>query len=565
MIIGLDVGGTHTDVVLLGENGLVNRVKVPTDTTALFATVLTGLERIMENIDPRQVTHAVLSTTLTTNAIVQNKIPPVGMIVTCGPGINPESFKICEQFHLVRGAIDHSGREIQAIDEDQVNTIAKKMAGEGVKYVGVVGKFSSRNPEHETRIIRLISPMFEKVFAGHQISGNFSFPRRIATTFLNASVYPVHRDFFEAVKSSLKQKGIAIPIFILKADGGTMDFDTSIDFPGQSILSGPAASVMGSIAFAQESAETIVLDIGGTTTDMAVLIDRVPVLAPSGIEIDEYKTLIRALHTQSIGLGGDSVVRVVGDRLTIGPDRMGPAMAYGGPVPTPTDALFVLGKATGGNTLRAKAGIAEIANKLGLSEKAAAYKIFDQACREILFKARQMVDRINSKPVYTVHEALKGHRINPDHLLVLGGPAPWFAEHFQSISDYTVDKVPQWDVANAVGTALSRTTCEVTLFADTYQGQAVAPEERFSEAIHPRFSLDEAHRMAHDLLMKKALREGANVEDLETDVLESLEFNMVRDFRLTGRIIRIRLQVRPGLIRHHREITQRIDGKRASN
>jgi N-methylhydantoinase A len=128
-----------------------------------------------------------------------------------------------------------------------------------------------------------------------------------------------------------------------------MDFDTSIDFPGQSILSGPAASVMGSVAFAENPAETIVLDIGGTTTDMAVLINSIPVLVPNGIEINGVKTLIRALHTRSVGLGGDSTVRIQSGELTIGPDRTGPAMAYGGSIPTPTDALFVIGRATNGN------------------------------------------------------------------------------------------------------------------------------------------------------------------------------------------------------------------------
>ncbi len=559
MIIGLDVGGTHTDVVLLGESGLERRVKVLTDTNALFRTVLTGLERITEGVVPEQISHAVLSTTLTTNAIVEKKTPPVGMIISGGPGLSPEFFRIGDHFHIVAGAIDHSGMEIQPVDENEIHAVAEKLKSKGIRYVGVVGKFSARNPAHELQIAQHIAPMFEKVFIGHRTSGNFSFPRRIVTTFLNASVYPVHRRFFEAVQSSLTQKGITVPIYILKADGGTMDFETSIDFPGQSILSGPAASVMGSVAFADSGAETIVLDIGGTTTDMAVLIDRVPVLAPSGIEIDDYKTLIRALHTHSVGLGGDSAVRVAGEAITIGPDRIGPAMAYGGHHPTPSDALFVLGKATDGNREAAEKGISKIAEALGISTKAAAYKIFDQTCRQILLHARNMVDRINSKPVYTVREALKGHRVNPDRILVLGGPAPYFAEHFQTISDYSVQTVPQWDVANAIGTALSRTTCEVTLFADTAKGEAAAPEEVFSEKVSSGFTAREAREMALQLLRQKAVKQGADIEDLETDILESLEFNMIRNFRMIGKNIRIRLQVRPGLIHHYREIVTQLD------
>ncbi len=565
MIIGLDVGGTHTDVVLLSPGGLENRVKVLTNTSDLFSTVLTGLERITEKINPEQVTHTVLSTTLTTNAIVENKLSPVGMIVSSGPGIHPDYYRAGEQFHIVDGGIDHSGREIKPLDEEQVLAAARKISAEGISHVGVVGKFSTRNPAHENRICELIEPSFEKVFPGHRISGNFSFPRRIATTYLNAAIYPIHRNFFEAVKNSLIKRGINAPIYILKADGGTMDFNTSLEFPGQSILSGPAASVMGSVAFAEDPAETIVLDIGGTTTDMAVLINRVPVLVPSGIEINSFKTHIRALHTRSVGLGGDSAIRFNNGELTIGPDRMGPAMAYGGSTPTPTDALFVLGRATDGSRADAEKGIKTIADEMGVSTRDAANNIFDKTCRLILEKAGEMVEKINSKPVYTVREALEGHRIDPGHLLVLGGPAPHFEAHFREISGYKVKKVPQWDVANAIGTALSRTTCEVTLFVDTYRCRAMAPEENFSESVSPRITLDEARAIALDLLTKKALREGAAPGDFETDVLEELEFNMVRNFQRIGRNIRIKLQVRPGLMHDYHEITQMINSVPETN
>ncbi|MFP4159451.1 MAG: hydantoinase/oxoprolinase family protein [Desulfobacterales bacterium] len=558
MIIGLDVGGTHTDVVLLGENGIERRTKVTTETSSLFDAVSSGLEQITSGIPAGEITHAVLSTTLTTNSIVQNNLPPAGMIVTCGPGIDPEAFRTCQHYYLVNGAMDHSGREITRLDEDAVRRAADSMKDAGIEYVGVAGKFSIRNPAHENRILEIISPMFEKVFPGHSVSGNFSFPRRITTTFLNASIYRVHKEFFEAVKNSLEQKGIDIPIYILKADGGTMDFDTSVDFPAQSILSGPAASVMGSIAFAPPDAETIVLDIGGTTTDMAVLINGVPVLAPQGIEINDYKTLIRALQTHSVGVGGDSTVTVEQGHLFIGPERRGAAMAYGGPEPTPTDALFVLGKGGDGDLGKAEEGIAKIAGQMGIPVEEAALRIFDQACREILDYAREMVCLINSRPVYTVREALHGHSINPSHLLVLGGPAPQFAEHFEAISDFKVGKVPQWDVANAVGTALSRTTSELTMFADTYKLEASAPEERFQQKIKPGFTVSDARNLAEDLLRKKAAREGANQQDIETDVLEELAFNMVRDFRMIGKNIRIKMQVRPGLIHEYQNIAGRI-------
>jgi hypothetical protein len=113
-------------------------------------------------------------------------------------------------------------------------------------------------------------------------------------------------------------------------------------------------------------------------------------------------------------------------------------------------------------------------------------------------------------------------------------------------------------VANAVGTALSRTTSELTLFADTYNLEASAPEEMFVKTLKPGFTLSDAKNMATDLLIKKAIREGARKEDLETDITEEFAFNMVRDFRMIGKNIRIKVQVRPGLIAEYQKIANQI-------
>ncbi len=558
MIIGLDVGGTHTDVVLLGQEGLVRQIKVRTNSSDLFATVLAGLEKITEGIDPARISRAVLSTTLTTNRIVQGRIPEVGMIVSAGPGMDPELFRTGPQYHTVTGGIDHRGREITPIDEGQVLKVADSLKNNGIRYVGVVSKFSIRNPAHEVAIGDLLGDRFEKVFLGHRVSGQLNFPRRIATTFLNASVYPVHKDFFEAVVNSLAKKGLSMPIRILKPDGGNMRFDASIDHPAQTILSGPAASVMGSVAFAPKDEACLVLDIGGTTTDMAVLVDGVPLLDPMGISIGEHKTLIRSLETVSIGVGGDSAVRVADGKIHIGPDRLGMAMAYGGPVPTPTDAIFLLGIGDGGDPQKAREAIQSVAEALGTDLQDAAKRIFEQACGTILDEAGSMIDRINAKPVYTVHELWEGYRLQPRQILVLGGPAPWFATGLERLSDSRVTVVPRWAVANAIGAGLARTTCEVTFFADTERKIATAPEENFTTLIPSTYTKEDAINATLDLLRRKAIARGANPEHLELEVIEAMSFNMVRGFYTTGRNIRVTAQVKPGLIHGYDPIAEKI-------
>lgn len=561
MIIGLDVGGTHTDAVLWGyEDGLIRDIKVPTDSADLFATVLTGLEKITQGADPKKIRRAVLSTTLTTNAIVQKKTPEVGMIVSAGPGMDPEFFRTNDHYYPVSGSIDHRGREVEPVNTYEIQKIAETLKKDGIRNIGIVSKFSVRNPEHELKILEILKSYgFGKAFMGHQISGNLNFPRRIATTYLNTTVRPIHKKFFEAVKNSLEKKGLVIPIHILKADGGTMSIEASEDFPGQSILSGPAASVMGAIAFAPEDEECVVLDIGGTTTDIAFLINQVPLLEPLGISLGPYKTLIRSLETCSIGIGGDSAVRIADGKLEVGPDRLGPAMAYGGSIPTPTDALAVLGKIKTGDRENAVKGIASVAKVLGISSEEAAFKIFDQACQMILSEIQDMTTRINSKPVYTIHELRDGYQVNPKKILIIGGPAPYFARHLEEISDFKVGVVPRWHVANAIGAALARTTCEVSLFADTERGLAASPEENFSQSVNKDFSKEEAAQQAYKLLRQKALKQGASEnEDLKTEITEQMQFNMVRGFYTTGRNIRVKVQVKPGLIYESEAVAEKL-------
>jgi len=559
MIIGLDVGGTHTDTVLLSNaSGLVKAAKVPTDPTNLFQSVLSALEEVTRGVDPGEISRVVLSTTLTTNAIVQNKLAPVGMIVCGGPGIDPGLYSCGNHFQVVSGAIDHRGREIKPVDKKEIRAVAETFRRQGIRIVGIVGKFSPRNPAHELAIRDMLGDPFDRLFMGHHISGNLNFPRRIATTFLNAAVFPIHIKFYEAVKRSLAAKGLALPIRILKADGGNMKFEASVDFPGQTIFSGPAASVMGSIAFASEKEDCLVMDIGGTTTDMAILVNRVPLLDPLGVEINNYKTLIRSIDTFSVGLGGDSAVTYSDGAFIIGPERLGPAMAYGGPVPTPTDALSVLGRLDGGDRQRAMKGIEPLGRALGISVEAAAAEIFDTTCRGLLSRAQDLVFRVNSKPVYTVNELLDGYQVAPKKMLILGGPAPYFTDHFKQLCDYDIQVVPRWSVANAIGAALARTTCEVVLFADTEQGIAKAPNENFSKPIDASFDNRAAVQIALTLLKEKAVQRGANPDFLEVEVLENQQFNMVRGFSTTGRNIRVKVQVKPGLIHGYDRLLEKI-------
>jgi N-methylhydantoinase A/oxoprolinase/acetone carboxylase beta subunit len=556
MIVGLDVGGTHTDVVVLLGREIVSKVKLPTDQVNLLDTVCSGISEATKGLDPQSIERVVVSTTLATNAIVQEKTEQVGILVASGPGVNPNAFSIGDHYYVVSGAIDHRGQEIAPINEEEVLEIGRKLRSEDVRNLALVSKFSIRNPSHELKIRELLVGNFETVTLGHQVSGHLNFARRIATAYLNGAVARISGEFYKAVQGSMEQEGILIPLEILKADGGTMAQESSVQYAVETILSGPAASVMGTLAFTDPSKEEVVLDIGGTTTDIAILVNGAPLLKPLGIRMGGYNTLVRALRTVSIGVGGDSWVRLENGDLKIGPERKGRALAYGGAEPTPTDALVALGTVQGGQKQRAIEGIHRLAEQLGKGVEETAKAIVGKSCSLIMEAVNALVDRVNQQPVYTIHELLEGRTIQPSGFIVIGGPAKEMAPWLQAISGWQTRVPSEYEVANAIGAAVARTTCEVTVLADTSRGYVCAPEEGYLEKIAREASKQEVVQIAFDLLRKKAHRLGAEKDDLEMELLEDSEFNMVQGFYTVGRNIRVRAQIKPGLISPYRETAE---------
>ena len=548
MILGIDVGGTHTDAVLIEDFKIIRKAKVLTDADNLLQSLLKVTEELLRDRDPGRLSRVVLSTTISTNAIVQKKTDRVGMILACGPGIEPARLAVGGDCRFVAGYVNHRGLEAAKVDDEEIRRVGEHFRAEGIDHVGIVGKFSTRNPVQEIRIGDLLDGGAGHVSLGHRMSGHLNFPRRIATTYLNASVARLYGRFVEDVLNFVHRQGISVPIYILKADGGTLDIRQSLEFPVQNILSGPAASIMGVLSLARGREDAIVLDIGGTTTDIAVFAEGVPLLEAFGVTIEGYKTLIRGLRTKSIGLGGDSCVRVDQGRLSIGPDREGPAAAFGGPCPTPTDAMIVLGLTDIGERAGAEKALTPLAKSLSCSLEQAAQRIYDEACRMIVDEVGRVIEEINNQPVYTIHEMLEGKQLQPKILYVVGGPAGPMAPRLGQMLNCTVNLPEHPEVANAVGAALARTTAEVTVLADTEQKILTIAEEGFRMAIPPRFSREDAIHIGREKLREKALRMGANEADLEIEVVESQEFNMVNQFYTTGKNIRIKLQVKPGLI-----------------
>lgn len=548
MILGIDVGGTHTDAVLMDGLAVVRKAKVPTDERDLLTSLLAATDELVDSGVIARLERVVLSTTLSTNAIVQNKIDRVGLLLVSGPGLPPDLPVRDGDGCCLAGYTNHRGQEIFPLDHRQAASALGQFREAGINHVGIVGKFSTRNPRQEIELGEIAAGLVHHVTLGHRLSGHLNFPRRIATTYLNEAVWNRYHRFVTEVVNFAATRGITAPISILKADGGTIDIRQSVEFPVQTILSGPAASVMGIVALTGCRSDAIALDIGGTTTDIVLFANGAPLLEAFGATIEGHKTLIRGLRTRSIGIGGDSVVDYRDGELKIGPRREGVAAALGGPFPTPTDAMILLGMTAIGSREKAVAALRPIAAAMDRPLDEAAATIFHETCRRIGLAVRAVIEEINNQPVYTIHELLEGWRIQPQTLYVVGGPAQVMAPELARLLDCEPCVPEHAEAANAIGAALARTTAELTLLADTEQRIMTIAEEGFQSQIPARFTRQDAIRVALEKLGEKARKLGAAERDLELEVLEAQEYNMVREFVTAGKNIRVRVQIKPGTI-----------------
>ncbi|MEN6374229.1 MAG: hydantoinase/oxoprolinase family protein [Smithella sp.] len=548
MILGIDVGGTHTDSVLVENYQVKKKVKVNTDKTNIMSSLLAAAQETVSGEKISKIRRIVLSTTISTNAIVQGKTDRVGMVLQNGPGLSPQLISHGKDSFFVNGYINHRGISIQPVDEKEIKNIGNYFRQENINQIGIAGKFSTRNPLQEIETAEILKDEQRNFSLGHRLSGQLNFPRRVATTYLNAAVYNIYKNFIQEAHRFLREINIDVPVYILKADGGTILIDQSLLFPALTIHSGPAASIMGVLATAGMKEDAVALDIGGTTTDISVFADGIPLLEATGVTIGRQKTLIRGLYTKSIGIGGDSAVRIKNREIFVGPDREGPAAALDGPIPTPTDAMIVLGLASLGNKQKAIDAINDLATQLNMDTVSMAQSIMNKTTSIIAGNVRQIIEEVNNKPVYTIHELLEGKVIKPQTVYVVGGPAAAIAPGIADLLGYPYKIPDHSEAANALGAALSRTTAEITILADTEKKELIISEEGIVKKIPHNFSAQQAIEVGREALTARAIKMGTDLNDLEMEVTEIQEFNMIRDFYTTGKNIRTKIQIKPGLI-----------------
>lgn len=554
MIIGIDMGGTNIDGVAVRDGKIVRQVKRPVDRSDYFHSIWHCIKLLLQGVNKEDIQRIQLSATVSTNAIVENKISKVGVVLQRGPGLKWQFDNLGENVLDVTGSVDHRGIPVKSEGKGELANIKESFLQNSVEAVAVVGKFSTRNPDFEKRAAEFLRDSFGEITMGHTISGKLNFPRRVRAAYLNAAVHSTFQNFAQNIKEALKREGIGAPVYILKADGGTIDLKGAMEKPVETILSGPAASLMGMTALLEEqTADRCLLDIGGTTTDLFFLVDGAPVFEPSGIEIGGHKTLVRAIYSASVGLGGDSHVRVENGKLKIGPQRRGHAIAFGGKDLTPTDALCFLGAMEAQRKRESEEALESLAKKINMPPKDFAEMIIEQFCKSIKETVESALNKLNASPVYTIKELLENRTIKPQSAGVIGGPAKALSKYLEKELRLPVEYPKNHEIANAIGAAFSRPTVEINLLADTDRAILSIPETGVYEKIDRDYDLKQAKERALSEVKRAAEKMGIASDISGAEITEASSFNMMKGYYGADKNIRVKAQIKPGLALNERE------------
>ncbi|MCH7881200.1 MAG: hydantoinase/oxoprolinase family protein [Proteobacteria bacterium] len=327
--LGIDTGGTFTDAVLVDDDKrIVAAQKSLTTRFDLTVGIGDAIASLPANL-LEQVTMVSLSTTLTTNSVVEDLGAPVCILL---PGYNEAQVKqsgLLEILpaHLVirlEGGFDAVGKEHQALDEDTARTAILKLQDQ-VSAFAISSMFGTRNSGHENRLKALVTELTGMpVICGHELASSLGAPRRALTVALNARMVPAIKELIASVKKILERHAIEAPLMIVKGDGSLESAENAVEKPIGTVLSGPAASVIGACELSGLK-NAIVVDMGGTTTDVAIVRNGQPELCADGAKIGDWRPMIEAVRVNSVGLGGDSEVRFGGHKgLSIGPRRVVP-------------------------------------------------------------------------------------------------------------------------------------------------------------------------------------------------------------------------------------------------
>jgi N-methylhydantoinase A/oxoprolinase/acetone carboxylase beta subunit len=503
--LGIDVGGTNTDAVILDErDAVVAQCKRPT-TPEVSSGIKQAVDGVLREgkVAPDKIRHAMLGTTHCTNAIVERRnLCQVGIVrlgAPSGLAIPPLTDwpadilpHIGEHQHMVRGGYEYNGVPLGSPDEQEIRSALQSLASSGVEALAVSGVFSPVNHEQEQLVRKLAQERFGPGFpiALSSEIGSVSLLERENATVLNAAISRIANAAYGSFQDVLREHGIKADLFITQNDGTLMAVEYARKYPVFTIASGPTNSLRGA-AFLSGLRDAIVVDVGGTTTDVGILRSGFPRESSAAVEIGGVRTNFRMPDLISIGLGGGSLVVEEGGACRVGPQSVGyritkEALVFGGSKLTATDAAVAAGLSTLGSPERLK----------GLDKA-----LVQRAVRRIQEMVEEVIDRTKTTsadmPVVLVGG---GSILLPGKLK--GASRVLRPEHF--------------DVANAIGAAIAQVSGSVDGIYDVASQGRDKVIERIKE---------EARREA---VRAGAEEQSVEIVDLEEIPLAYLPSNAVR-------------------------------------
>lgn len=466
--IGIDVGGTNTDAVLLEGDRVLHAVKTPT-TADVLTGVRLALAGVAPAIGPAGVQAVMIGTTHFVNAVVQRRdLSPVGALRVGLPAAGslppfcdwPKDLAriVRGQVHMVEGGHDYDGRPIMPLDERAVADAARAMKAAGIACVAISSIFSPLDPGMEDRAAEILRQEMPDaaITLSHDL-GRIGLLERENVALLNACLAPLARHTVEAFEEALRQAGVEAPLFITQNDGTVIRAELAARFPVLSFASGPTNSMRGA-AFLTGVADALVVDVGGTTSDIGALKSGFPREANAVVQVGGVRTLFRMPDLLSIGLGGGSHVEVGAEdgRITIGPRSVGfrlPELArvFGGPQLTTSDIAVRTGKLSLGD-----------ASRVAALEAGFADAVLAEAARML----EESVDRMKTDAAAVP-------------LLAVGGGAFLVPDALPGVSE--VLRPAHAAVANAVGAAIAQVSGEADqVFQGLSRAEAMAEAERIA-------------------------------------------------------------------------------------
>jgi N-methylhydantoinase A/oxoprolinase/acetone carboxylase beta subunit len=336
VFLGVDTGGTYTDAVIVDEAAtrVIGSAKALTTRQDLALGIGRAVDAALAGagIAPEEVALVSLSTTLATNALVEGQGGRVALVFI---GFDDDDLfrgGLAEALGgdpVIRLAGGHgpAGLEVSPLDTEALEAAVRPLAGQVMGFA-VAARFATRNPAHEIAARALVRRLTGRpVTCSHELSAQLNGPKRALTAVLNARLIGMIDALVAACERHLSALGITAPLMVVRGDGALISAAMARERPIETILSGPAASIVGARWLTGET-EALVSDIGGTTTDVALLRDGLPGIDPQGARVGPYRTMVEAVAMRTTGLGGDSEVHVVTDGLAgglrLGPRRLVP-------------------------------------------------------------------------------------------------------------------------------------------------------------------------------------------------------------------------------------------------